>query len=325
MYRLVLEIPFNGSSAAVNDQSRSPFYFSNLYNSMMAFPKSIWNHSEPVKLLDMEEYLNYLRRDEFHPTKFPDHIRSKVMQYVYHDWSISLHANETNTDIHNRCTQFETGTEIQSCTSTAAAIYHFLCNRHATGYDVKSLSEISGKKDFNGLPIELQRMGPTLFIFHTKHHKFSILRVNEGISCIIHSNQDEFSQPIDYSSDPKFTLHEYLNPDLFPPCFIMDDHFVPKPHDVPSPVYSPDIEPLYVNVNINDEVQHTDRIRRFIQFRNDNELLQFFNDMKRTRESSNACPDIYERYFGMRFQYDMSQSEHWFIEVSLPPLPDETN
>ena len=307
--------------------------------------KSLWNKS--VQHSDMDLYLHYLRRDEFQPTNYPDRIRSKVMQYVCDDWSIPLRANETNADIHNRTTQFETGNEINSCTSTAAAIHHFLCNRQATGYDVKRLAEMSGKKDFNQLPIDLQRMGPTLFIFYTMDHKFCILRVNEGISCIIHSNQDRFSQPNDYSRDPTFTLHEYLNPDQFPPCFIMDDHFggssldnarralstdeptksiddrrsstdfVPKSRDVPAPIYSSDIEPLAVNVM--SSTDEADRIRRFIQFGNDGELLEFFNDMKRTREAHTTCPAIYERYFGMKFKYGASTEDHWFIDVSLPP------
>ena len=300
-------------------------FFVKLYNSMIALWETIWKSlwNKSVQHSDMDLYLNYLRRDEFQPTNYPDRIRSKVMQYVCDDWSIPLCANETNTDIHHRTTQFETGTEIQSCTSTAAAIHHFLCNRQATGYDVKRLAEMSGKKDFNQLPIDLQRMGPTLFIFYTKDHKFCILRVNEGISCIIHSNQDRFSQPNDYSRDPTFTLHEYLNPDQFPPCFIMDDHFVPKSRDVLSPIYSSDIEPLAVNVM--SSTDEADRIRRFIQFRNDGELLEFFNDMKRTREAHTTCPDIYERYFGMKFKYGASTEDHWFIDVSLPPLPVEIN
>lgn len=298
-------------------------FFFKLYNSMIALWETIWKSlwNKSVQHSDMDLYLNYLRRDEFQPTNYPDRIRSKVMQYVCDDWSIPLRANETNAD--NRTTQFETGNEINSCTSTAAAIHHFLCNRQATGYDVKRLAEMSGKKDFNQLPIDLQRMGPTLFIFYTMDHKFCILRVNEGISCIIHSNQDRFSQPNDYSRDPTFTLHEYLNPDQFPPCFIMDDHFVPKSRDVPAPIYSSDIEPLAVNVM--PSTDEADRIRRFIQFRNDGELLEFFNDMKRTREAHTTCPDIYERYFGMKFKYGASTEDHWFIDVSLPPLPVEIN
>ena len=298
-------------------------FFVKLYNSMIALWETIWKSlwNKSVQHSDMDLYLNYLRRDEFQPTNYPDRIRSKVMQYVCDDWSIPLRANETNAD--NRTTQFETGNEINSCTSTAAAIHHFLCNRQATGYDVKRLAEMSGKKDFNQLPIDLQRMGPTLFIFYTMDHKFCILRVNEGISCIIHSNQDRFSQPNDYSRDPTFTLHEYLNPDQFPPCFIMDDHFVPKSRDVPAPIYSSDIEPLAVNVM--SSTDEADRIRRFIQFRNDGELLEFFNDMKRTREAHTTCPDIYERYFGMKFKYGASTEDHWFIDVSLPPLPVEIN
>ena len=81
--------------------------------------KSLWNKS--VQHSDMDLYLNYLRRDEFQPTNYPDRIRSKVMQYVCDDWSIPLRANETNAD--NRTTQFETGNEINSCTSCSSN-YH---------------------------------------------------------------------------------------------------------------------------------------------------------------------------------------------------------
>jgi hypothetical protein len=127
----------------------------------------------------MKAYLNFLR------TKTTDDIpiKSKVMKCMHRNYSLS--ANETTTDNANP-SEFPTGSYAESCSTTAAGMYHFICNRYASNEDAKSLDKICERhtgKDFKeGLPKTiqaLQELGPTLFLFYTEAHKFCVLRANK--------------------------------------------------------------------------------------------------------------------------------------------------
>ena len=60
------------------------------------------------------------------------------------------------------------------------------------------------------------------------------------------------------------------------------------------------------------------RIRRFIRFRGDAELIQFFADIEQSRNEA-YCQSIYERYFGIPFKYNHDEP-HWFIAAPILPL-----
>ena len=293
----------------------------------------------------MQAYLNFLR------TKTADDIplKSKVMKYMHRNYSLC--ANETTTDNANP-SGFLTGSYAKSCTTTAIGMYHFICNRYASNEDAKSLDKICEShtgKDFKiGLPTTiqaLQELGPTLFLFYTEAHKFCILRANQDEACILHSNQDESRIPYEYlRSGAKFSFPDYLNPELFLPCFIMDDEFVFEESRVQNvPSYTSELtlseterseattELTSVETGgsapalcastespTHEERNPIPRIRRFIQFRGDAELIQFFADIEQSRNEA-YCQSIYERYFGIPFKYDKI-NPHWFIAAPILPL-----
>jgi hypothetical protein len=268
----------------------------------------------------MQAYLNFLR------TKTTDDIpiKSKVMKYSHRNYSLS--ANDTTTD-HAYPSGFPTGSYVESCSTTAAGMYHFLCNRYASNEDAKSLDKICERqagKDFKeGLPKTiqaLQELGPTLFLFYTEAHKFCVLRANKDEACILHSNQDESRIPYEYlRSGATFSFPEYLNPELFLHCFIMDDDFVSEESETQIvPSYTPVVTLSVHKAQVDTCRNPIPRIRRFIRFRGDAELIQFFADIEQSRNEA-YCQSIYERYFGIPFKYNHDEP-HWFIAAPILPL-----
>jgi len=272
----------------------------------------------------IDAYLKFLRKKK--TEDIPTKLKSKVMKYM--DRNFSLNANETTIDNTNPY-GYITGVDAESCSSTAAGMYHFLCNRYASDEYSKTLDMICEKhagKDFKeGLPKTTQalyELGPTLFLFYTVAHKFCILRANENESCILHSNQDESGISSKYvgRKGAKFSFPDYLNTELFPTFFIMDDDFVTEPKVSTVPTYTPELTAPEYNSGF-DAHNPIPRIRRFIQFHGDTELVQFFMDMEQTRNNTVSCHNIYEKYFGIPFKFD-NKNPHWFIAAPILPLTE---
>jgi hypothetical protein len=266
----------------------------------------------------IDAYLKFLRKKK--TEDIPTESKSKVMKYM--DRNFSLNANETTIDNTNPY-GYITGVDAESCSSTAAGMYHFLCNRYASDGNSKTLDMIREKhtgKDFKeGLlntTQALYELGPTLFLFHTEAHRFCILRANENESCILHSNQDESSISFKHAGKgAKFSFPDYLNTELFPTFFIMDDDFVTDLRVSTVPPYTPKVIDQKDDPSFDDH-NPIRRIRRFIQFRGDTELVQFFMDMERTRNNTDSCQNIYEKYFGIPFKFDKVY-HHWFIAAPI--------
>jgi hypothetical protein len=95
----------------------------------------------------------------------------------------------------------------------------------------------------------------------------------------------------------------------------MDDDFVTDLRVSTVPTYTPKVTDPEDNPSF-DDYNPIPRIRRFIQFRGDTELVQFFMDMERTRNNTDSCQNIYEKYFGIPFKFD-NVYPHWFIAAPI--------
>lgn len=133
-------------------------------------------------------------------------IRSRVMERMApHCYNVH-HTVDCNGVDH----WMRAGCDVNSCTTTAAAVVHWL-SPHPTGLP-RTLSELPDRKpltDFLATTAvdELLAVGRALYVFHTPGHKFVVLRVNEK-AALLHSNQD------DTRGGRKFTLKQFLDNDV---------------------------------------------------------------------------------------------------------------
>ena len=187
-----------------------------------------------------------------------------------------------NTSISSRLNHYYTGFDENSCTSTAAAMFFFLKHEELT---ISSIGDIYNKSSFEQLPTILE-MDNMLYTFHTPFHKFSIVQVGTE-ACIIQSNQDTFHCK---DEDPQYTFIEYLK----------------FPHWFPNNEY----------LNSSNDLADVRNHRRFVRFNNLNELEEFFNELRQSRDV-NICESIYEKYFGIRFKHSRIEDDHWFTAVQF--------
>jgi hypothetical protein len=88
-----------------------------------------------------------------------------------------------------------------SCTATTHALIWWLCGKELT------LSDI-GQEDRQA-PDTVMWQSPALAIFHTPHHKFGFLCIDNQ-ACLLHSNQDVF-----HEGGKAFTFQKYLEESQF--------------------------------------------------------------------------------------------------------------
>jgi len=140
----------------------------------------------------MEHTLNYLRTKTI--ADIPPRIRGKVMKisspaYIHYDES-----------------SFYVGVDVNSCTSTTAAIFHFLITRNNPPLTIDEIGIQYNKQSFSELPNSLLDNNELqLYSFHTPYHTFSILRQGDD-ACFLQSNQDAFTT----MGASTYTLQEYL-------------------------------------------------------------------------------------------------------------------
>lgn len=94
-----------------------------------------------------------------------------------------------------------TGLDKNSCTATTHGLIWWLCQKELT------LSEI-GPEHRQALDT-ITWKSPSLAIFHTPHHKFSFLCI-ENQACLLHSNQDVF-----HTGGTAFSFQNYLGTQLY--------------------------------------------------------------------------------------------------------------
>lgn len=139
----------------------------------------------------MDNILKYLRTKS--TVDVPPRIRGKVMKV------------STPGYIHYKSSSFYVGVDASSCTSTAAAVFHFLITRTGKPLTLEEVGMKYMKQSFSELPKSLDNNELQLYTFHTPYHKFSVLRQGD-ISCLLQSNQDTFTT----IGAPTYTLQDYL-------------------------------------------------------------------------------------------------------------------
>lgn len=210
----------------------------------------------------------------------PKNVRGRVMENFSNDFSNAI--ENAYDSLYSNI--YYTGCDKNSCTSTTAGIFYFL-HGEVKGKALE-LSEIGvryDKKSFSELPTMpsmLQTVEPLLFTIFTKEHRFSVLRVG-GKSCILQSNQDDFHN----SCGSKYTLNEYL---LYP-----------------------------ISYPASSSNDNTTSVRKFINFKTDDELFIFFEALQIARTNPNECENIYNKYFGIKFKYSRLEYEYWFTVVTV--------
>ena len=107
--------------------------------------------------------------------------------------------------IHYNGSSFYTGVDANSCTSTTAAVFHFLITRKGTPLTLEEIGMKYNKQSFSELSNTLENRELQLYSFHTPYHKFSVL-VQGDKACFLQSNQDSFTT----LGALTYTLQDYL-------------------------------------------------------------------------------------------------------------------
>ena len=149
-----------------------------------------------------------------HETDVPENVRGRLMETMADTYSTVLACPS-----HTRTRWLHAGCDSHSCTSTAAALAHWLNLPSARARTLSELSTLEGRVflpqlslDCNAVSLLLKSMGgaSTLYVFYTPNHKFCVLRVGDQVA-LLHSNQDATS------GGQRFTLQQHLTSDAAEP------------------------------------------------------------------------------------------------------------
>lgn len=125
----------------------------------------------------------------------PKRIRGKVMYLMADVCRATIGTNE-------RC--MHVGLDTNSCTSTAAALVHWLCNTDEHGLSLSEIATKYGSMSFAELARLKSVDQPWLAVFNTTNHRFCVLRIrNQAV--LLQSNQD------DTRGGRRFALHEWID------------------------------------------------------------------------------------------------------------------
>ena len=96
-----------------------------------------------------------------------------------------------------------------TCSNTTTRLVYWMCNRQH--FSMNQEAGNGSAKDLGAFAYNLATIPynqTTLFVFHTPHHKFVIVRTPDGQSMVLHSNKDLMHTG---RSATQFSLHTYLN------------------------------------------------------------------------------------------------------------------
>ena len=148
----------------------------------------------------MDDYLTFLRTKT--SSDVPINIRGRVMT------GMAPHSYNVHMPTYGPVVWFHTGLDVNSCTSTAAAVAYWL----SASPSATTVSGLPGRVPLSSLQstsavTDLLQQQRQLLVFSTPSHKFAVLHVGDE-AVLLHSNQD------DILGGKKFTLQQYLSGDV---------------------------------------------------------------------------------------------------------------